>query len=201
EPAVRQSRRPGLLGGRARALADGEPRDVLAARILRNRPPDARRHVVDRRQPRERRGACVPGRHAALRRRARARPPGARLGRPRGAAAARGSGDMKRLRIGFLVASRFAQSTGHVPALMRALSDAGVVVDVIHPTQGALDLSDVRVEHDLYFLKKVSRLSLSIAGALHAQGATIVNPYPVSVVLRDKIVTTRILQLAGVPTP
>jgi len=108
---------------------------------------------------------------------------------------------MKRLRIGFLVASRFAHSTGHVPALMQALSDAGVVVDVIHPTQGALDLSDVRVEHDLYFLKKVSRLSLSIAGALHAQGATIVNPYPVSVVLRDKIVTTRILQLAGVPTP
>ena len=38
---------------------------------------------------------------------------------------------MKRLRIGFLVSSRYAQSTGHVPAVMRALSDAGVVVDVI----------------------------------------------------------------------
>ena len=108
---------------------------------------------------------------------------------------------MKRLRIGFLVSSRFAQSTGLVPVVMRALSDAGVVVDVIHPTQGALELSDVRVEHDLYFLKKVSRLSLSLAGALHAQGAAIVNPYPVSVALRDKIVTTRILQLAGVPIP
>ena len=108
---------------------------------------------------------------------------------------------MKRLRIGFLVSSRFAQSTGLVPAVMKALSDAGAVVDVIHPTQGALDLSDVRVEHDLYVLKKTSRLALSIAGALHAQGAAIVNPYPVSVALRDKIVTARILQLAGVPTP
>jgi len=108
---------------------------------------------------------------------------------------------MTRLRIGFLVASRFAQSTGHVPALMRALTDAGVVVAVIHPTQGALDLSHVRVEHDLYFLKKASRLSLSIAGALHAQGATIVNSYPVTVALHDKIITARILQRAGVPVP
>ena len=108
---------------------------------------------------------------------------------------------MKRLRIGFLVASRFAQSTGHLPALMRAVADAGVDVDVVHPTQGALDLSHVRVEHDLYFLKKSSRLSLSIAGALHAQGAAIVNPYPVTVALHDKIVTARILQGAGVPVP
>ena len=108
---------------------------------------------------------------------------------------------MKRLRIGFLVSSRFAQSTGLVPAVMRALSDAGVVVDVIFPTRGALDLAEVRVEHDLYVLKKTSRLALSLAGALHAQGAAIVNPYPVTVTLRDKIITSRILQLAGVPTP
>jgi len=72
---------------------------------------------------------------------------------------------------------------------------------VIHPTQGALDLSRVRVEHDLYFLKKASRLSLSIAGALHAQGAAIINPYPVTIALHDKIVTARILQSAGVPVP
>jgi len=108
---------------------------------------------------------------------------------------------MKRLRIGFLVSSRFAQSTGLMTAVMSALSDAGVVVDVIYPAPGALDLSEVRVEHDLYVLKKTSRLALSLAGALHAQGAAIVNPYPVTVALRDKIVTTRILQLAGVPTP
>ena len=108
---------------------------------------------------------------------------------------------MKRLRIGFLVSSRFAQSTGLVPAVMRALADAGVVVDVIHPTQGALDLANVRVEDDLYVLKKTSRLALSIAGALHAQGAAIVNPYPVTVALGDKIITARILQSAGVPSP
>ena len=108
---------------------------------------------------------------------------------------------MRKLRIGFLVPSYSPQSTSHMPTVMRALSDAGVVVDVIHPVKQMLELSDVRVEHDLYVLKKTSRLALSIAGALHAQGAVIVNPYPVSVALRDKIITSRILQSAGVPTP
>src|SRR2546427_11807915 len=81
--------------------------------------------------------------------------------------AARGSGDMKRLRIGFLVSSRYAQSTGHVPAVMRALSDAGVGVDGIHPTQGAVDLSRRRGEHGLYLVKKTSRLSPLTYGAPH----------------------------------
>ena len=108
---------------------------------------------------------------------------------------------MRKSRIGFLVPSYSPQSTSHMPTVMRALSDAGVVVDVIHPVKQMLELSDVRVEHDLYVLKKTSRLALSIAGALHAQGAVIVNPYPVSVALRDKIITSRILQSAGVPTP
>src|SRR5256714_13401619 len=108
---------------------------------------------------------------------------------------------MRRLRIGFLATARAGQGSSHVPAVMRALSDAGVIVDVIDPTKQLLHLSDVRVDHDLYLLKKTSAFALSIAAALHAQGATIVNPYPVTVALRDKIVTTRILQLAGVPTP
>ncbi|HEY6156607.1 MAG TPA: hypothetical protein VIV88_04100 [Gemmatimonadales bacterium] len=108
---------------------------------------------------------------------------------------------MTPLRIGFLVSSRYAQSTSHVPAVMRALAEAGAVVDVIHPVKRALELSDVRVACDLYLLKKMSRLSLSLAGVLHAQGATIVNPYPVTVTLRDKIVTAKILESAGVPTP
>jgi len=84
---------------------------------------------------------------------------------------------------------------------MRALAEAGVIVDVVHPLRRLIALSEVRVEHDLYVLKKTSRLALSLAGALHAQGAAIVNPFPVTVALRDKIITSRILQVAGVPTP
>src|SRR5207244_11318262 len=47
----------------------------------------------------------------------------------------------------------------------------------------------------------MSGLALSLAGALHQQGAAIVNPYPASAALRDKIIASRVLQAAGVPTP
>src|SRR5439155_2775658 len=73
--------------------------------------------------------------------------------------------------------------------------------DVIHPIAGTTDLSQLHVQHDLYVLKQMSGLAVSIAGALHAQGATIVNPYPVTLALSDKIVAFRILQRAGAPTP
>ncbi len=109
---------------------------------------------------------------------------------------------MRKLRIGFLLPPSYSpQGTSLMQTVMRTLSEAGVSVDVIHPVKQMLDLSKVRVEHDLYVLKKTSGLALSIAGTLHAQGAVIVNPYPVTVALRDKIITSRILQAAGVPTP
>jgi ribosomal protein S6--L-glutamate ligase len=50
-------------------------------------------------------------------------------------------------------------------------------------------------------LKQISGPAVSIAGALHAQGAVIVNPYPATLALNDKIVMSRILQEAGVRTP
>jgi len=108
---------------------------------------------------------------------------------------------MKRVRIGFLLPNYSRESTSNMPRVMRALADWGVVVDVIHPSARVVDLTTLRVEHDLYVLKKISDFTLSIAGALHAQGAIIVNPYPVTVALRDKIMCSRVLQLAGVPTP
>src|SRR2546422_4433150 len=64
-----------------------------------------------------------------------------------------------------------------------------------------LDVSRVRVEHDLYVLRHTSGLSLSLAGVLHELGAVIVNPYRVSAALRDKVIASRILQAAGVRTP
>lgn len=88
-----------------------------------------------------------------------------------------------------------------MPVVMRLLAEAGAVVDIVHPVTCPVDCSTVRVEHDLYVFKKKSGLSLSLAGALDALGAAFVNPYPASVALRDKIVTTRRLQAAGVPVP
>jgi ribosomal protein S6--L-glutamate ligase len=56
-------------------------------------------------------------------------------------------------------------------------------------------------EHDLYLLKSHTELSLSIAGALHARGARLLNPYPSCASAQNKIVASRRLRAAGVPVP
>ncbi|MFQ5776778.1 MAG: RimK family alpha-L-glutamate ligase [Terriglobia bacterium] len=88
-----------------------------------------------------------------------------------------------------------------MPEVVRLLSEWGAKVDVLYMEEQFIDLGKIRPEYDLYILKAKTDLAFSIAGALHAAGAAILNPYPVSAVLRDKITTFQILQAAGVPTP
>jgi ribosomal protein S6--L-glutamate ligase len=108
---------------------------------------------------------------------------------------------MKRLRIGFLLPRYSQRSKSFMPAVVQALAESGAIVEIIHPVDRMVNLAKIRVEHDLYVLRHTSGFSLSLAGALHELGAAIVNPYPVSAALRDKIVATRTLQAAGVLTP
>jgi ribosomal protein S6--L-glutamate ligase len=88
-----------------------------------------------------------------------------------------------------------------MPEVVRLLSGWGATVETIHPEETLTDLSTVRVEHDLYVLKSGTELALSLAGALHAAGAAILNPYPVATMCRDKVIATRVLQAAAVPVP
>jgi len=106
-------------------------------------------------------------------------------------------------RIGFLLPTYSRHSKSQWPALVAALADTGAVVEVVHPVPGgaALDLAQLRVAHDLYVLRKLSGFALSLAGALHQLGASIVNSYPATITLRDKIVASGVLQAAGVPVP
>src|SRR5437762_509879 len=108
---------------------------------------------------------------------------------------------MRKVRIGFLLPHYSQRSKSLMPAVVRALAEDGAIVDVVHPVEQMVDLSAVRVEHDLYVLRRWGGLALSMAAALHELGATIVNPHPATAALRDKIVTARILLAAGVPTP
>src|SRR5437879_10089597 len=108
---------------------------------------------------------------------------------------------MRKVRIVCLLPHYSQKSRSFMPDVVRALRESGALVDVIHPVDRVAELSKVRVEHDLYVLRHTSGLSLSLAGALHELGAVVVNPYPVSAALRDKIVASRTLQAAGVPTP
>jgi fructose-1,6-bisphosphatase/inositol monophosphatase family enzyme/glutathione synthase/RimK-type ligase-like ATP-grasp enzyme len=106
------------------------------------------------------------------------------------------------MRIGMLLVKHPPERKSPIlPEIVRLLRERGATVDLFHPDESLTDLSRVRVEHDLYVLKSGSEAALSLAGALHLQGAAILNPYPAAAALRDKIVSTRALQAAGVPVP
>ena len=85
--------------------------------------------------------------------------------------------------------------------VLQLLAERGVRVDLVRPEAQLITLAAVGVEHDLYLLKSGTELALALAGALHASGAATLNPYPTVALMRDKIVATRVLQQAGVPTP
>ena len=99
------------------------------------------------------------------------------------------------MRIGIIL----DQMTPNVEQAVDLLSRQGVRVDLTHPERQLISLSRVRVENDLYLLKSGSDMTL--AGALHALGAATLNPYPTVAMMRNKIIVTRVLQAAGVPTP
>src|SRR5688500_18965356 len=82
-----------------------------------------------------------------------------------------------------------------------SLTQRGFEVDVIHPDEDVFALDELAPTHDLYVLKCRSEMGLTLAAALHAQGARIVNSLPTSLLCRDKVATTRVLQAAGVPVP
>jgi ribosomal protein S6--L-glutamate ligase len=69
------------------------------------------------------------------------------------------------------------------------------------PEEMLLSADRLEVSHDLYVLKSHTELTLSLAGALHALGAQTLNPYPNCAAAQDKIVASRLLRAAGIPTP
>ncbi|MGH8874378.1 MAG: ATP-grasp domain-containing protein [Acidimicrobiia bacterium] len=106
------------------------------------------------------------------------------------------------MRIGMLMVRHPPTRVSPImPEVARLLGEWGAKVEVIYPEEHVTSLGSVRVEHDLYILKSGTELALSLAGVLHTAGAVTLNPYPVAVMLRDKIVTTGKLQEAGVPVP
>lgn len=88
-----------------------------------------------------------------------------------------------------------------MPEVLRLLREFGATVDVIYPDDHCTNLGTLRVEHDLYVLRSETELALSVAGALHAIGAPILNPWPVAAMMKDKIAATRRLVAAGIPVP
>lgn len=105
------------------------------------------------------------------------------------------------MRIGFLMGRYTGSDRSHMPQVTSILASWGATVELIHVSERLIDIAGVRVEHDLYVLKDKNDLAMSIAASLHAARARVLNPYPVSAILKDKIVAFHVLQAAGVPTP
>lgn len=103
------------------------------------------------------------------------------------------------MRIAFILVRRPPGSI--FPEVIQLLARRGIEIDVIYPDEQPTDLTRLRVKHDLYVLKSGTETALSLGGALHTLGATILNPYPVAVMCRDKIVASETLERAGVPVP
>jgi ribosomal protein S6--L-glutamate ligase len=106
------------------------------------------------------------------------------------------------VKIGFIMTRHPPSRISPImPEVVRLLRDWDVEVELVYPEEQLTDLGALAGENDLYILKSGSELALSLAGALHAAGATLLNPYPVAAACRDKVLSTRILRAAGIETP
>jgi ribosomal protein S6--L-glutamate ligase len=89
-----------------------------------------------------------------------------------------------------------------IMAQVRELFKAeGATVDAIYPEKTTFNLTDLRVDYDLYLLKSGTDSALSLAGMLHMMGAKIINPYPAVAMMRNKFIVMRALQAGCVPIP
>ena len=104
------------------------------------------------------------------------------------------------MRIGFLMERSFTDGRS-VPEVIRLLRELGATAKPLHLGDDLIDSARVRLDYDLYVLKSTSDLAMSLAADLHAAGAALLNPYPVSALLRDRIQTFRVLRGAGVTVP
>jgi ribosomal protein S6--L-glutamate ligase len=106
------------------------------------------------------------------------------------------------MKIGVITKREKAHKAGSVmEETADILRTRGVVVESIYPEDSLLDVAHVHADYDLYLLKSGTESALSLAGVLHAAGARIINPYLTVVAMRDKIISTKMLQSADVPLP
>src|SRR5499426_1775742 len=106
------------------------------------------------------------------------------------------------MKIGVITKREKAHKAGSVmQETAELLRSRGAAVEAIYPEDLRIDVGRVEVDCDIYLLKSGTETALSLAGVLHAAGAKIINPYPTVVAMRDKIISTKMLQSAGVPLP
>jgi ribosomal protein S6--L-glutamate ligase len=85
--------------------------------------------------------------------------------------------------------------------VLNGLLGSGAEVDVVTERSGMIDLKKFRFDYDLYLFKSHSPLAESLAAAAHYCDARLINEYPATMKVRDKVLTCTLLLQAGLPTP
>lgn len=81
------------------------------------------------------------------------------------------------------------------------LKTSGAEVAVVTEQSGLVDLESFAFDYDLYLFKSHSPLAESLAAAAHYRGGRLLNEYPATMKVRDKVLTCLMLLQAGIPTP
>ncbi len=85
--------------------------------------------------------------------------------------------------------------------IIEGLKSDGADVEIVTERTGLVDLENFKFDYDLYLFKSHSPLAESLAAAAHYRGSTLLNEYPATMKVRDKVLTCTMLLQAGIPTP
>jgi ribosomal protein S6--L-glutamate ligase len=106
------------------------------------------------------------------------------------------------MKIGVITKREKAHKAGSVMRETTGILESrGVTVEEIYPEDACVDVTSLKADCDLYLLKSGTDAGLSFAGLLDIAGAKIINPYPTVIAMRDKIISTKMLQSANLPLP
>lgn len=92
-------------------------------------------------------------------------------------------------------------STSVTYEVLNGLKARGADVEVVTERSGLIDLENFKFDYDVYLFKSHSPLAESLAAAAHYRGAKLLNEYPATMKVRDKVLTCTLLLQAGIPTP
>lgn len=92
-------------------------------------------------------------------------------------------------------------STSVTYEVLNGLKASGADVEVVTERSGLIDLENFKFDYDVYLFKSHSPLAESLAAAAHYRGAKLLNEYPATMKVRDKVLTCTMLLQAGIPTP
>ncbi|HXG68659.1 MAG TPA: hypothetical protein VNO70_26420 [Blastocatellia bacterium] len=104
------------------------------------------------------------------------------------------------MRICFLMEPPRSQ-TSVTYDIIHSLKAGGADVEIVTERAGMIDLEHFKFDYDLYLFKSHSPLAESLAAAAHYRNGKLLNEYPATMKVRDKILTCTMLLQAGIPTP